>query len=96
MSQDATANAPQNDRPDPHDLPDGVVDAAPATGWESAEVADAETSERSRAESADAALPEDAVSGYDVVAADDVESAEATQGIDPDLAADDAGDEGEH
>ncbi|GAA3029076.1 hypothetical protein [Microbacterium dextranolyticum] len=92
MSQEAAANAPQNDRPD---LPDGVVDAAPATGWESAEVADAETDERSRAESAKAGLPEDAASGYDVAAADDVESAEITQGIDPDLASDDADDEGE-
>ena len=42
------------------DLPEGVIDAAPATGWESAEVADGETSERSDAEAVEAALPEDA------------------------------------
>lgn len=42
------------------DLPEGVIDAAPATGWESAEVADGETSERSDAEAVEAALPENA------------------------------------
>lgn len=83
MSEDRTTGSPQSD------LPEGVIDAEPATGWESADVADAETRERSDAEAAEAGLPEDAATGYEVVAADEVESAEATQGIDPDLAPDD-------
>lgn len=82
MSQDGSTGVPDNG------LPEGVIDAEPATGWESAAVADEETRERSDAERARAGLPEDAASGYDVAAADEVESAEVTQGIDPDLAAD--------
>ncbi|HYP73701.1 MAG TPA: hypothetical protein VEP72_06380 [Microbacterium sp.] len=71
-----------------NDLPDGVADAAPATGWESADVADAETRERSAAKAPEAALPSDAATGYDVEAEGDVESAEIAQGVDPDLATD--------
>lgn len=54
------------------DLPEGVIDAEPAGGWESAETA------RSDAE----------VTGYEAEAVDAVETAEVTQGIDPDLATD--------
>lgn len=71
------------------DLPEGVINAEPATGWESAEVADGETRDRSQAEAAEAGLPSDAQTGYDADAARDVESADLTQGIDPDLATDD-------
>lgn len=71
------------------DLPEGVINAEPATGWESGDVADSETRERSVAESAEAGLPSDAATGYDAEAQDDVESADLTQGIDPDLATDD-------
>jgi hypothetical protein len=71
------------------DLPEGVIDAVPAGGWESGAAADDETRERSDAEAAEAGLPSDAPTGYDADAADDVESAEVTQGIDPDMAADD-------
>ena len=71
------------------DLPEGVIDAEPAGGWESGGVADEETRERSDAEAAEAGLPSDAQTGYDAVAADEVESAEVTQGIDPDMATDD-------
>ncbi|WP_282837676.1 hypothetical protein [Microbacterium flavum] len=75
------------------DLPEGVVDALPAAGWESADAADAETRERSDADAAAAGQPSDAPSdaatGYDADAVDDVETAEVTQGIDPDLATDD-------
>jgi len=71
------------------DLPEGVIDAEPATGWESADVVDAETRERSDAESAEAGLPSDAQTGYGAEAEGDVESADLTQGIDPDLATDD-------
>jgi hypothetical protein len=70
------------------ELPEGVINAEPAGGWESGDVADAETRERSRADAAEAGLPSDRATGYDVEAAEDVESAEATQGIDPDLAGD--------
>lgn len=70
------------------DLPEGVADAAPATGWESADVADDATRERSAEESAEAGLPSDAATGYAAEAEGDVESAEVTQGVDPDLATD--------
>ena len=71
-----------------NDLPEGVADAAPATGWESADVADGETRERGASEAGAARLPSDAATGYDAEAQGDVESAEVTQGVDPDLATD--------
>jgi len=71
-----------------NDLPEGVADAAPAAGWQSADVADGETRERSAAEASAAGLPSDEATGYDVEAQGDVESAEVTQGIDPDMATD--------
>jgi len=55
------------------DLPEGVIDADPAGGWD--ETGDRETMERNAA------------------AAGDIESADATQGADPDLATDDQVDE---
>lgn len=70
------------------DIPDGVADAAPAAGWESADVADETTSERSDAETVEAGLPSDRPTGHEAEAVDEVESAEVTQGIDPDLATD--------
>ena len=44
-----------------HDLPEGVIDAEPAGGWQSDEV---------------------------VEVTEDIESADVTQGLDPDLASD--------
>lgn len=74
------------------DLPDGVADAAPAGGWESADVADGETRERSDAETAEAGLPSDTATGHEAEGAEAVQSAEVTQGIDPDMATDEDGD----
>lgn len=71
-------------------LPEGIINAEPAGGWESGEVADEETRERSEADEAEAGLPSDRRTGYEVEADADVESAEASQGIDPDLSTDDA------
>ncbi|WP_454117429.1 hypothetical protein [Microbacterium lacticum] len=59
----------------PDDLPEGVIDADAAGGWESGAVADEETSERS----------EDAATGYDAEAVGDIETAEVSEGIDPDM-----------
>lgn len=83
-----------NGSADAEDLPEGVIDADPAGGWESAQTADAETSDRSDAQTADAGLPSDVrdadgeSTGYEAEADDAVETAEVTQGIDPDLAVD--------
>ena len=70
------------------DLPDGVIDADPAGGWESADVADGETRERSDAETIEAGQPSGVNTGYAAEGDADVESAEATQGADPDLVTD--------
>lgn len=67
------------------DLPEGVIDADPAGGWESGAVADEETSERSDAEAFQAGLPEDAATGNDAEAVGDIETAEVSEGIDPDM-----------
>lgn len=81
--------------PETNDLPEGVIDADPAGGWESEDVIDDETRQRSEAEAVDAGLPSDAAdagdtaTGHEVEANEDVESAEVTQGVDPDLATDD-------
>lgn len=56
---------------DDSDLPEGVINADPAGGWESGETADTETEER------DAAATD---------SADLIESDEPAQGADPDLA----------
>lgn len=63
---------------DRDELPDGVINAEPAGGWESGDVADDET----RAASARAEGPVDGVpDGF-------VESAEIQAGLDPDLRTD--------
>ena len=56
---------------DDNDLPEGVINAAPAGAWESGETADAETDERDAAATGSADL---------------IESDEPAQGADPDLA----------
>lgn len=71
------------------DLPEGVMNANPPGGWESAESADAMTDEQNR----DAAgSPELTDSGFPSTAgdapSDAPESDEATQGADPDLTTD--------
>jgi hypothetical protein len=63
------------DRSNDQELPEGVIDAAPAGGWEG--VDDQESRERSAAMT-DAALQPD----------DPVEGEAARQGADPDLATD--------
>ncbi|MDC7804566.1 hypothetical protein PP359_11600 [Sphingomonas sp. BLCC-B65] len=63
---------------DRDELPDGVINAEPAGGWESGAVADAETREASaRAEEPVDGVPD----GF-------VESAEIQAGLDPDLRTD--------
>ncbi len=79
----------------PSDLPEGVVNADPAGGWESAASVDGETRERSDAEVAEAGMPSDTPTGHAAEAAEDIESAEVTQGLDPDLATDDDRDDDE-
>jgi len=63
---------------DRDELPDGVINAEPAGGWESGAVADDETREAS-------ALDEEPVDG---VPDGFVESAEIQAGLDPDLRTD--------
>ncbi|MFH8248853.1 hypothetical protein ACH3VR_00615 [Microbacterium sp. B2969] len=81
------------------DLPEGVVDADPAGGWEDRRAADGETSERSDQQSedlmadgwvADIPVAANAAGGTDVGS---VEGDGPTQGADPDLATD-QGEEG--
>lgn len=70
---------------DRDELPDGVINAEPAGGWESGAVADDET--RAASERAEAAV--DGVSdGF-------VESAEIQAGLDPDLRTDEQAHEDE-
>lgn len=64
-----------------HDLPEGVIDADPQSGWE--QVDDGESRERSAAVT-DADLLTDAALQPD----DPVEGEAARQGADPDLVAD--------
>ncbi|WP_345800246.1 hypothetical protein AAIB33_12310 [Microbacterium sp. AZCO] len=84
---------------DDRDLPEGVIDADPAGGWEDGARADGETAERSDAVMSDgwvADIPRASNAagtrrgGTDV---GPVETAEATQGTDPDLATDEQSDE---
>lgn len=81
-----------SDQREKNDLPEGVIDAEPAGGWESGDVNDGETRERLAAEAPEAALPSDAdedadgpATGYSVEAVDDVDAAEVSQGVDADL-----------
>lgn len=64
---------------DRDDLPEGVINAEPAGGWESGDVADGET--RAAHQRADAPV--------DAVADGFVESAQIQAGLDPDLRTDD-------
>lgn len=84
-------------RDDDRDLPEGVINADPAGGWESGQAADGETAERSDLQH-DAAVTDGWVSGIPQAEnaagtgggtdVGEVESDEPTQGADPDLAAD--------
>lgn len=68
------------------DLPEGVIDADPAGGWESAETADGETAERNREALGSPALSDDpAPADRESVDSETVESDQASQGADPDL-----------
>lgn len=69
-----------NDR---DDLPEGVINADPAGGWESGSVADGETVESGQRETAD---PVSVPDGF-------VESAAIQAGMDPDLRTDEQADQ---
>ncbi|WP_460775938.1 hypothetical protein [Microbacterium sp. GXF7504] len=58
------------------DLPEGVIDADPAGGWEDGATADQETAEQDAA----------ATDSPDLVTSDEVTSDEPSKGADPDLA----------
>lgn len=78
---------------DERDLPEGVIDADPAGGWESGAAADGETAERSRAAEGSPRLTDDASpanepSAPETASDGTVESDVPTQGIDPDLSSD--------
>jgi hypothetical protein len=73
------------------DLPEGVIDADPPGGWESAAAADGETAEQNRdaagsGELADSGLPAAGEPGD--APGDPIESDEPGQGTDPDLSVD--------
>jgi len=65
---------------DDRDLPEGVVDADPPGGWESASTADGETQEQNDHAKGSARL-------NDAAPSDPIEGDAASQGIDPDLSA---------
>lgn len=74
---------------DDRDLPEGVIDADPAGGWESGETADGETADQNREaqgspELADSGLAPNGPSDVD----GPVESDAPTQVADPDLSTD--------
>jgi hypothetical protein len=79
---------------DERDLPEGVIDADPAGGWESAGAADAETDAQSRDAAGsprltDAGSPANSETpDAEIVETDVVETDELSQGADPDLSAD--------
>lgn len=68
------------------DLPEGVIDADPAGGWESGATADGETAERSRDAVGSPDLSDDPAPA-DVASVDSetVQSDQPSQGADPDL-----------
>ena len=77
------------------DLPEGVINADPPGGYESGEVADDETLERSARAVASPQLAESRLApngvGGDAVEADvPIESTQASQVADPDLASDES------
>jgi hypothetical protein len=71
---------------DQQNLPEGVINANPAGGYESGDVADGETREQNLDAAASPALSESGLpsEGGDE-ASDPIESADATLGLDPDL-----------
>lgn len=82
------------------DLPEGVIDADPPGGFESAAVADAETAERSEhavdsALLSESRLPPNTPDGSAPadVSVDSVQSDEPSQGPDPDLSTRDGSEE---
>jgi len=87
---------------DRDELPEGVINADPAGGWESGSVADGETADAHAREASEASAPSvtDSASGEATASDDDdvavpdgfVESAEIQQGLDPDLRTDDQAD----
>jgi len=70
-------------------LPEGVINANPPGGYESGDVADGETAEQNRDAADSPGLSESGLApqGGDEPS-DPIESPDATQGADPDLAAD--------
>jgi hypothetical protein len=69
------------------ELPEGVIDANPAGGWESAGAADGETAEQNQDAEGSPRLT-DAGSPANAEAPDVVETDELSQGADPDLSTD--------
>lgn len=67
---------------DDRDLPEGVIDADPAGGWESGAVADGETAEQNEHAKGSPRL-------NDAEPSDPIEWDAASQGIDPDLSTED-------
>ncbi len=68
------------------DLPEGVIDADPAGGWESGATADGETAEQSADAAGSPELTDAGSSAHRPVDTDEnVESDEPAQGADPDL-----------
>ncbi|MFG6475333.1 hypothetical protein ACFXP7_02995 [Microbacterium sp. P06] len=74
---------------DQHNLPEGVINANPPGGFESGDVADGETREQNQDAAGSPALSESGLSaGGGDEPSDPIESPDASQGADPDLAAD--------
>lgn len=71
------------DRPNDQQLPDGVIDADPAGGWESVD------DQESRARSADVAQS-DLLTDAALQPDDPIEGEAARRGADPDMVTDDA------
>lgn len=75
------------------DLPEGVINADPPGGFESGDVADSETAERSAGAMGspsltDSGLPPNTPDGTDATADGTVEGPGPSQGADPDMATD--------
>jgi hypothetical protein len=78
---------------DERDLPEGVINADPAGGWESGDVADGETAEQSRQAEGSPRLSDDRSPANEPSAPETdgdgtIESDVPTQGLDPDLSTD--------
>lgn len=66
------------------ELPEGVIDANPPGGWESEDVADAETAQQSADAQGSGELAESGLSADGTVETDEI-----SQGADPDLSTED-------